>query len=88
MNGTRQPSIVVGEGSDWLEYPSGSYWQARKADGSHTWWVRDPLGMFGRLDNHTVAEHDDGTITVEPSILTQGENTYHGWLRRGVWSEA
>jgi hypothetical protein len=31
---------------------------------------------------HSVTEHEDGTITVSPSI--QGDK-YHGNLIRGVW---
>ncbi len=43
---------------------------------------------------HTVTEHEDGTITVSPSILCsageecsrrmEAEALYHGWLERGV----
>lgn len=38
---------------------------------------------------HSIVEHEDGSITVSPSILIsnpqQGE-LYHGWLERGVWT--
>lgn len=49
------------------------------------WFVRCMVGcVLGRLDrNHTVTEHDDGTITVEPSLVMN--NGWHGWLRRGVF---
>lgn len=39
-------------------------------------------------DTWTVTEHDDGTLTVDPSILlTQPPTTYrcHSYLRDGVW---
>lgn len=44
--------------------------------------------------NHTVTEHEDGTITVSPSILwdvacmpAYPESWWHGFLERGVWRE-
>lgn len=38
---------------------------------------------------HEVEEHEDGTITVSPSLLiTEPPNwRYHGYLRRGEWTE-
>lgn len=51
------------------------------------WWARCPSGDLGNLSGHTVHVHEDGSITVSPSILissrTNGE--WHGWLERGVW---
>lgn len=43
------------------------------------------------LGSHDVTEHEDGTITVSPSIavsLGRGGAPYgwHGFLRRGVWT--
>lgn len=55
-----------------------------------SWWVVAPNGAEGRLkSNHVVTEHEDGTITVTPSIVinTPG-NAYHGFLTRGVWRDA
>ena len=43
----------------------GSYW--RDEDGS--WSCCTPNGRIGSLANHAVTEHEDGTITVTPSIL-------------------
>jgi hypothetical protein len=44
--------------------------------------------MIGNLSGHQVEEHDDGTITVSPSILTgRGERQWHGYLEHGVWRE-
>jgi hypothetical protein len=72
------------------EAPNGSFWR----DETGEWRVKTPNGMGGTLalGVHTVTEHDDGTITVQPSILTQWPNAsppreWHGWLERGVWRE-
>ena len=51
-----------------------------------------PESVQGNLANHEVTEHEDGTITVSPSILIEtswaGEPvTWHGYLERGVWRE-
>lgn len=59
------------------------------ADGK--WYCRVPttgIGI-GNLSNHDVVEHEDGTITVSPSILCTGHNgkQWHGYLERGVWRE-
>lgn len=64
----------------------------RKPDGS--WWVKPPEkeGFYcgvGSLGKHQVTEHEDGTITVSPSILVYGhhDKTWHGYLEKGVWRE-
>lgn len=52
------------------------------------WYVRPPgIPFAARLSEHTVTEHDDGTITVSPSILYEGgsDYNYHGYLEHGVW---
>ena len=54
------------------------------------WWIRPPRGSMGELSGHTVVEHDDGTITVSPSILIPDRRpgkSWHGYLERGVWRE-
>lgn len=39
-----------------------------------------------RLEGWTYEVHENGTISVNPSIHDVGtEDGYHGWLRRGVW---
>lgn len=53
---------------------------------------KDPFMFMGCLGDgmkaHKVTEHDDGTITVSPSILiTSHTGTWHGFLERGVWRE-
>lgn len=48
----------------------------------------DGMGFHCNLSNHTIVEHEDGTITVSPSILiTRYDGTWHGFLERGVWRE-
>ena len=55
------------------------------------WFMRVPASGFGMgsLANHEVIEHEDGTITVSPSILCTGHfgKQWHGYLERGVWRE-
>ena len=59
------------------------------------WWCKPPIeerGMAGLLTEHTVTEHEDGTITVSPSIFISrimGDKTitWHGYLERGIWRE-
>ena len=55
------------------------------------WYVCTPNGLAGNIGLHTVEEHEDGTITVTPSILVSGgsaSKTWHGYLTRGIWREA
>lgn len=44
---------------------------------------------MGSLGLHEVIEHEDGTITVSPSILITGHHgkQWHGYLERGVWRQ-
>lgn len=59
-----------------------------------TWYAETPNGHGANLGRHKVTEHEDGTITVSPSILVstriRGKDiqVYHGWLERGVWRDA
>ena len=48
----------------------------------------DRIGpVWGGIFKHEVEEHEDGTITVSPSIAAEtGERRYHGYLRRGEWT--
>lgn len=62
------------------------------------WSFCTPNGHHGAIEipRWSVVEHEDGTITVSPSIdlgaLEQDGKTrhqlWHGWLRAGEWSEA
>jgi len=64
-------------------------------DKNGNWQVRPPGknrhgGTIGPHTGHTITEHEDGTITVSPSILFRGDNQpyFHGYLEKGVWREA
>lgn len=50
------------------------------------WLAVDPTGGALAITpkHHTVEEHDDGTITVSPSIVAP--SGWHGFLRAGTWS--
>lgn len=67
-------------------YAPGDYGRLRGR-----WMARPPTGGVGDLSNHEVTEHEDGTITVAPSILitsTDGDGekeVWHGYLERGAW---
>lgn len=53
------------------------------------WMVCTPNGHVGNLANHAVTEHEDGTITVSPSIVvtgTGGVEYWHGMLEKGVFT--
>lgn len=48
----------------------------------------DGFGFTGNLAAHDVTEHEDGTITVSPSIkITRHDGVWHGYLERGIWRE-
>lgn len=60
-------------------------------DGLGTWYARTPNGHIANLARHTVAEHEDGTISVSPSIAGEGgslKTKWHGHLKNGIWTEA
>lgn len=60
------------------------------------WLACAPNGHEANITGHTIVEHEDGTITVSPSILIwtshdQGKTRielFHGFLERGVWRTA
>lgn len=55
------------------------------------WYFSPPTDDFigvGGLGKHTIIEHDDGTITVSPSIAFKSHmGAWHGYLKQGVWEE-
>lgn len=59
------------------------------------WHACSPNGEHANLSAHDVTEHEDGTITVSPSIgvfhsmedHAAGRFAYHGYLERGMWRE-
>ena len=80
FNGRRLPD----GGRPW--FAAGDYWK----DDNGLWWCRAPVGYVSELENHEVIEHEDGTITVSPSIVVtngDGYELWHGYLECGVWRE-
>lgn len=59
-------------------------------DGS--WRAVSPNGHLANLGAHQVTEHEDGSITVSPSIgifyQSLTEFAYHGFLEKGIWRDA
>lgn len=67
------------------------YWK-EKTDGQECWFLYIPGCGLGNLLNHSVVEHEDGTITVNPSILVDGHHDgkptqIHGYLEHGKWRD-
>ena len=80
------PVRVDEDGGEWFRPEDGDYFYDRK---NSAWHATTPNGLAGNLANHDVVEHEDGTITVSPSILVDGstDGSWHGFLERGVWRE-
>jgi hypothetical protein len=83
MNGHR---VADGEMRGESCFRPGAYGRVM-SDGEWTWYACTPNGHLGNLGAHDVTEHDDGTITVSPSIrVSDGTGElWHGYLERGVW---
>lgn len=58
-----------------------------QSDGTWIWYACTPNGHMGNLAAHQVTEHEDGSITVSPSILilVGPHVVWHGYLEHGVW---
>lgn len=80
----------------------GDYWKYKNKVSTHpenltktVWGFVSPIGGKGYLENHTVREHEDGTISVIPgdgssnSILfhTSKDRSWHGFIDHGRWYE-
>jgi len=54
-----------------------------------SWIMRSPNGDLGSNGGecHTITEHQDGSITVSPSLVFTTGKKWHGWLEAGVWRE-
>jgi hypothetical protein len=57
------------------------------------WYLYLPGCGLANLERHKIEEHEDGTISVTPSILLTGHESgkpvqKHGYFTRGVWKEA
>ncbi len=91
----RLPDSVDGEFPEGFDDSAISFWRDLRlvenppAGGSNGWIIYLPGGGVGNLSRHQIAEHEDGTITVSPSILMTStrpnERRRHGFLKRGVW---
>ena len=94
MQGRRRLNVEQ-DAEGWSKPPdavqSGDYWKLIRNDGSFEWYACAPSGWLGNLSGHDVTEHEDGTITVSPSILTSAPEpnprAWHGYLERGIWRE-
>ena len=90
---------TVGRRVDYDPHSKDDYPQEVLTEGDYgkdedgCWWAYAPLdGCLGCLEQHEVTEHDDGTISVAPSILIStydGERViqWHGYLECGIWRE-
>jgi len=80
MKGTR---VYLNEDNELL-LKEGEYGQ-----GISGVWLCRPFKFYtGSLLRHDIIEHEDGTITVSPSILIQYSNErWHGYLIKGIWTE-
>lgn len=71
-----------------IKLEPGDYGQLPNGD----WYGKTPNGESCNLAKHRVTEHEDRTITVQPSILISYDHPekgrvelWHGWLERGYW---
>lgn len=86
---------VVGDDVHLFQPGDYGYWW----EGGH-WVAETPNGHGVNLGGHKVVEHEDGTITVSPSIAVyssrpsgapagmESYQVYHGFLEAGVWRVA
>lgn len=83
----RVAPVKNADGSELTEDQRAQWWN------KPYWMACSPNGHVGNLVNHQVTEHEDGTITVSPSIRIYLPKTeerpekelWHGYLERGVW---
>ena len=94
LAGTRLPDATLGEpGPGWELWdngacPVGSYMKVTTPETSGVvWYIRDPHGDIGSINpaRHTVIEHGDDSISIDPSIAG---GDWHGYLEHGVWRNA
>ena len=74
VNGKAPHELLPGEYGKWTE--DGNYYG-----------VPPGTDLCANLASHKIEEHEDGTITVSPSILVRGApgESWHGYLVRGDW---
>lgn len=73
--------LQPGEYGRWVDDGDGDWYAC--CSGDHD--------LVANLSAHQVVEHEDGTITVSPSILCSdgnGGHSWHGFLKQGIWSVA
>jgi hypothetical protein len=60
----------------------------RWRDRMNRWQVCSPTGDQGAIETHTVTEHEDGTVTMRPSLdwSQRRPGGWHGWLTAGEWT--
>lgn len=83
-NTRRLPDSVDGEFPEGFTTRHICYWKDKRG----VWMLYLPAGGVGDLSAHDVTEHEDGTVTVSPSILvtsSRKDRRRHGYLKRGVW---
>ena len=89
----RGGSLIAKRLDRWDESVHGAIYRAEfapKQDGeAGHWWIVSPVLDTARLSGEfTVTEHEDGTISVYPSLVFDGpgRSGFHGYLNRSVWS--
>jgi hypothetical protein len=85
-----QGELVKGERVDIASLTELTLGQYARHKG--TWYACCPNGLIANLGRHTVTPHEDGSITVSPSILCTGANDsgdirWHGMLEKGIWKD-
>ena len=80
------------KGDDYSTLENGQY---GRLEHKGTWFCKTPDGHYGNLAHHDITEHEDGTITVSPSIEISTSDRYrkkivlfHGYLEHGQWRSA
>jgi Family of unknown function (DUF6527) len=68
-------------------YGRGAYTDPKVAAANKgRWEICSPDGELGAIGpSWTITEHEDGTITVHPSIWFNNSTGWHGFLERGFW---
>ena len=79
------------------DYQPGDYFKVLHIDEGlpdnaycNQWRFMTPNGIRGRINDLTwqIIEHEDGTITVSPSIFVKSPPLrWHGYLSHGVWEK-
>jgi hypothetical protein len=72
-----------------VDWPEGLMNPGEYAKHEGVWYAVTPNDHYANLAAHSVTEHEDGTITVSPSIRVYDteRDLWHGFLERGVWRQ-